>query len=143
MSIIKKFELFDTTSYYRWFKDEESNYRFEDDLGTKFLVEFHKIGDVSEMFWYYFDTTTQSWSLEVIKTNIYRLLPTVLGEILKDYIFDNPDVMTILIRGKHEKFEKSPVSKRTRIFHAWLQKNPIQDFDLSLVENEIYLEKIL
>lgn len=141
MLIIKKFELFNTSIGHEWSRDEEYNYRFDDEKGTKFLVEFHKVGDLSELFWYYYDDTIQSWSLDVVKTNILKLLPTILGEILKDYINNNPDIYTILIRGKHEKFEKSPVSKRTRIIYKWLETNPIENFELSSVVNEIYLER--
>ena len=118
-------------TYYYFFSDGKNEFRVEIDRRPE--------GEAEILYRVKNDT---EWTFDIVQTNIYRLLKTIFGSIIPDFISKNDWCQMITIKGLGKENEKEPISKRTKIYYRYLKNNPIQGWELDRYANEIYLDKI-
>lgn len=145
MKYLKTFKIFEKIESYPWRfekKDDEiSIYYFEDDFENQFKVEIERYSENSIEI-KYFVKINNEWTYEEVKTNIYKVTETVLGQILNDYLSQNSWVEEIKIVGVGKKVEKDQITLRTKLYLRYLNNNPMSGWELENEENEIYLNRI-
>lgn len=138
-------------------------YEFEDDeLGYQYQVEFKnksigpKLSDEYEMFYYVYEEHTQQWSVSRLTgANIYRVIKTVFGNILSDFLEIESSVKgnalhkkrikpcnKLKIVGLSKKLERSYKSQRTMVYLRFLIRNPLPGFRLETFGNYINLIRL-
>lgn len=124
-------------------------YSFEDIVGNKYLVEFKNIpilrtGDLSTTFeLLYFVLNDDHYSVsKVVNVNPYRVLKTVFGDILNDFINRFSWTKTIYFVGLAKEREREYISSRTKMYVRYLTMNPIPGYRLQNSGNSIKLDKI-
>lgn len=123
-------------------------YEFEDMVGNRYLVEFKNIpldrrktlSNVYELLYYVFDKEYYSVS-KIVNVNPYRVLETVFGNILNDFISRCPWATKIYFVGLSKDREKEFVSSRTKIYKRYLDMNPPVGFTVQQSGNNIQLTK--
>lgn len=140
MKHLRNFGIFETVGTYRFEFDESENcYSFSDGKNN-FEVEFSLIDEETyELKW--FLERNGLYTYDIVNSNIYRLLNTILGEILRDFISRTPDCSHILMHGMSKTKEKSEITQRTNVYYRFLVNNPIPGWSLDRYRNEIYLDK--
>lgn len=141
MKHITNFRIFESVEPYPYEFDESENcYSFSDGK-NKFEVEFSYIAedDLYDLKW--FLDKNGIYTYDIVNSNIYRLLNTIMGKILRDFIEKNDDCRHILIHGMSKRNEKSEITQRTNVYYRFLKNNPIYGWDLDRYQNEIYLDK--
>ena len=124
------FELVSTT-------DNKDKYSFEDINENKYLVEFKSLpgikGDLSTTWeLVYFVHNEDHYSVsKVVNVNPFRVLQTVFGDILNDFIKRRSWVKTITLEGLAKDKEREYVSQRTKMYVRFLERNPISGYKLS------------
>lgn len=119
-------------TYYYFFSDETNDFRVEIDRKPEGEVEL-----------LYRVKVDNSWSFEVVPTNIYKVMKTIFTDILNDFISKNDWCQMITIKGLGKDVESEAITKRTKIYYRYLQRNPIEGWQLDKYGNEIYLDKII
>jgi hypothetical protein len=131
--------------------DRKVKYEFSDDFGNEFLVVFTNdpigpkmkpmLGNSYEVTYFVKDGTGQ-WSVDtIVSTNIYRLMRTVLGDVLKDFLQTRPWVSTLRLEGLAKDGELGQ-TKRTKLYLRHLMSNPLPGFRIEQVStNRINLIK--
>ena len=118
-------------TYYYFFSDGHNKFRVE--IGRRPEGEAEILYCVKD---------NNEWTFKIVPTNIYKILKTIFGEIIPDFISKNDWCQMITIKGLGKGTEKEPITKRTKIYYRYLQNNPIQGWKLDRYGNEIYLDKI-
>lgn len=119
-------------TYYYFFSDGINDFRVEIDRKPECEVEI-----------LYRVKVDNSWSFEVVPTNIYKVMKTIFTDILNDFISKNDWCQMITIKGLGKDVESESITKRTKIYYRYLQRNPIKGWQLDKYGNEIYLDKII
>ena len=124
-------------------------YSFIDVVGNKYLVELKntpvgKVGILSNIYeLVYFVEDKGEYSVsKIVNVNPYRVLQTVFGDILNDFISRCSWAKTIYFIGLSKDRERDYVSSRTKVYYRYLQNNPIDGWEIDRYSNEIYLNKI-
>ena len=124
-------------------------YTFNDVVGNKYLVEFKnksvtKTGDLSnvyELLYYVEDEGSYSVS-KIVNVNPYKVLQTVFGDILNDFMKRCSWAKEIFFVGLSKDKEKDYVSSRTRIYKRYLDMNPPSGFSVRQGGNTIKLKRL-
>lgn len=119
-------------TYYYFFSDGINDFRVEIDRKPEGEVEI-----------LYRVKNGETWSFNIVPTNIYRVLKTIFSDILKDFINNNEWCQMITIKGLGKEVENEPITKRTKVYYRFLKNNPIEGWELDRYGNEIYLDKII
>lgn len=129
-------------------------YWLEDNYGNEFLVVFKNdtigpsmkpiLGNSYEMTYYTKDPETLEWSVSyIVNTNVYRLIQTILGDILSDFVETRPWVNKIRLEGLAKKGE-TDITKRTKLYLRYFTNNPLPGFKIDKIStNRINLVKII
>ena len=132
--------------------DRKVKYEFTDDYGNDFLVVFNNdpigpknkpmLGNSYELTYFAKDPKTGEWSIDaLVSTNVYRVVQTVLGDVLSDFVAERPWVSVIRLEGLAKDGEVGK-SKRTKLYLRYLESNPLPDFRTEIVStNRINLVK--
>lgn len=132
--------------------DKNVKYEFSDEFGNEFLVQFKNdtvgpkfrpvLGNSYELTYFAKDPRTGKWSIgAIVSTNIYKVVQTVIGNILPKFLETRPWVSTIRLEGLPKDGEVG-VSKRTRLYQRFLERNPLPGFRIQSVSaNRFNLEK--
>ena len=123
--------------------DKKVKYEFTDDYGNDFLVVFNNdpigpinkpmLGNSYELTYFVRDPETGDWSIDsLVSTNVYRVVQTVLGDILSDFVKERPWVSVIRLEGLAKDGEIGK-SKRTKLYLRFLESNPLPDFRIEMV----------
>lgn len=123
-------------------------YTFEDVIGNKYLVEFKNIpvnkksslSNVYELLYYVYSDGYYTVS-KIVNVNPYRVLQTVFGDILNDFIKKCPWATNIYFIGLGKDREKEFVTSRTKIYSRYLDMNPPVGFIVKQSGNTIQLTK--
>ncbi len=95
-----------------------------------------------ELSYYVYDESNQSYtSTKIVNVNPYRILQTVFGDIINDFIRRKPLVKKITMFGLSKDREKHFISQRTRMYVRYLERNPIPGFTMTNYNNTINLIK--
>lgn len=143
-------------------KDTNVKYEFVDDFGNKFLVVFKndtvgpafskRVGDSWEVIYLVeVDSTDNSvkktewggrfWSIEkVVSTNIYKVVATVLGDITTNFLSNRPETRMLRLEGLSKDGE-SGLTKRTKLYKRFLDRNPIDGYSVEDKGNRIFIVK--
>ena len=123
-------------------------YEFDDDFGNRYLVEFKNIksgktiGTEYELVYFVWDEKIKNYSVsKLTKTNPYRTTETIFGDILKNFLKRNSWVKKVRIEGLSKDFEKEYISQRTKMYVRYLERNPIDGYQMKNFGNKIYLIK--
>ncbi len=124
-------------------------YTFEDVIGNRYLVEFKNIpvrkpgelSNVYELLYYVEDEGSYSVS-KIVNVNPYRVLQTVFGDILNDFIVRCNLAKEIFFVGLGKDTEKHFVTSRTRIYKRYLDMNPPKGFMVRQAGNAIQLRRL-
>lgn len=124
-------------------------YSFIDVVGNKYLVELKnipvskvgKLSNVYELLYFVEDKGEYSVS-KIVNVNPYRVLQTVFGDILNDFISKCSWAKTIYFVGLSKDREKEYISSRTRVYKRYLDMNPVPGFRVQQSGNAIQLIKI-
>jgi hypothetical protein len=130
--------IFESVESYNFEIIDDSHYYFNDDFENEFMVEFNKIDNESVEV-VYLVKDDNKWTYKEVKTNIFKITKTILGEILPNFIEKNDWVEEILIKGLSKENESDFISKRTKWYFRFLNNNPIPGWTLDKSGNEIYL----
>lgn len=138
--------LFEGVESYQWRiisnNDKMIEYKFTDISDNKYKVAFTKNSyDMTyELTYYVHDKDYYSVS-KVVNTNPYKILQTVFGDILNDFI-KNKSPKKIVINGLSKDKERSYISQRTKMYVRYLERNNIKGYKLSHHGNRINLTKL-
>ena len=132
------------------------NYEFTDSNNNKYLVQFKNdaigpkskpvLGRCYELTYYVWDDEINNWNVnKIVNTNLYRVLHTVFGEILNDFLNNRPWVNRIRLEGLAKEREREYLTQRTKAYLRHLRNNPIDGFDIenfgnnriTLIKNKI------
>jgi hypothetical protein len=124
-------------------------YSFIDLVGNKYLVELKNIpvakagvlSNVYELLYFVEDKGEYSVS-KIVNVNPYRVLQTVFGDILNDFIGRCSWAKNIYFVGLSKDREKDYISSRTRVYKRYLDMNPVPGFKVQQSGNAIQLTKI-
>lgn len=154
MKHLKYFKLFEESNSYKSSinlvrdDDYQIDYTFSDDLSNKFLVQFSNISDDSllseeyKMCYFVYDKDIQNWSVsKTVKSNPYRIIRTVLGDILHDFIKRKPSCNIITFEGLSKETQKDLISQRTKSYFRFLERNPLHGFSLANYGNRFILTR--
>ena len=133
--------------YLKHFNESISSYNFKFDGETYeftdgeniFEVEFTLEDDIYELKWYL--NKDGVYTYDIINGNIYRIMETIFGKILNDFIQKNENCDSILIKGMAKNKERQGITQRTNVYFRYLRTHPISGWTLDKYQNEIYLDK--
>lgn len=124
-------------------------YSFQDVEGNSYLVEFKNIpiakeGQLSHVYelMYYVDDDGQYSVYKIVNVNPYRVLKTIFGDILNDFIKRCRRAKIIYFVGLAKETESQYVTSRTRIYKRYLDMNPVSGFRIQQAGNSIQLIRI-
>ncbi len=138
--------IFEGVDSYQWKNISDNGkmieYKFTDISDNKYKVAFTKNSyDMTyELTYYVHDKDYYSVS-KVVNTNPYKILQTVFGDILNDFI-KKKNPKKIVINGLSKDKERSYVSQRTKMYVRYLERNNINGYKLSHHGNRINLTKL-
>ena len=95
-------------TYYYFFSDGQNEFRVEIDRRPEGEAEI-----------LYRVKTGNDWTFDIVQTNIYRILKTIFGSIIPDFIEKNNWCEMITIKGLGKETEKESTSKRTPSLPRW------------------------
>lgn len=117
--------------------DKKVKYGFSDEFGNEFLVVFTNdtvgpssrpmLGNSYELTYFTKDSSGKWSTSEVVSTNVYKVVQTVLGDVLSNFIEDRPWVSAIRLEGLPKEGETGK-SKRTKLYQRYLEANPVPGF---------------
>ena len=121
------------------------DYKFSDDLGNEFLVQFknitignNKLGKDYTFSYFVWDNNINNWSVyKTIKSNPFRIVNTVLGDIMDDFIKRKSWINKIQFEGLPKDNESEYQSKRTKMYLRFLKENPKSDFKVVNYGNNV------
>ena len=127
---------------FKWDKTPDDKYHFEDDSENEYLVEFVKKSKGKyELKFFGQGEHWGEWTLYVLTGgNIFRITETIFGDILNDFIKSN-NPSEVFICGLGREKEREYVTSRTKVYHRYLERNPITGYSLTLIGNNIYVRK--
>lgn len=153
MKFLKTYRLFELVKSYNWSylgntegyqADSNQQYKFTDDYNNEFIVEFIKKSNESdevELKWFVTEGGSNNMN-KVVNGNPFRILETILSEILIDYLNRNQWVALLYMQGLGKDQEKELETQRTRLYVRHLKNNPIPGYELYHGGNDIELIKI-
>jgi hypothetical protein len=145
MKHLLRFKLFEAVQSYDWkFDGQDGNcwiYYFDDESGNQFRVEIERHPE-NEVEIRYLVKDGDDWNYKEVKTNVWKITETVMGQILKDFLSKNDWVQSVKIVGLGKVVENEPITQRTKLYWRYLNNNPIDGWELDRYGNEIYLDKI-
>ena len=114
-------------------------YEFTDSNENRYLVQFKNdtigpktkpmLGKCYELTYYVWDEDVNNWNVnKLVNTNLYRVLHTVFGVILIDFLEKKPWVHQIRLEGLAKEQEREYVTQRTKAYLRHLKNNPIPNF---------------
>jgi hypothetical protein len=145
-------------------KDTNVKYQFLDDFGNKFLVVFKndtigpefskRVGDSWEVIYLvevdsndkvkkteWPNKSGRFWSIEkIVPTNIYKVVATVLGDITTNFLSNRPETRMLRLEGLSKDGE-SGLTKRTKLYKRFLDRNPIDGYSVEDKGNRIFIVK--
>jgi hypothetical protein len=147
--------IYESIESYKWeFISDNNflvNYEFVDLLGNKYLVEFKNDYDkvcnrkiLSKQYeLVYFVKDGEEYNVsKIVNVNPYRTLKTILEGILIDFLERKPWVKSIRMEGLRKESEDSEyITKRTKLYMRYLERNPVSGFTLKQIVNTIKLNK--
>jgi hypothetical protein len=132
------------------------NYEFTDLNDNRYLVQFKNdtvgpksnpvLGKCYELTYYVWDEEINNWNVnKLVNTNLYKVLVTVFGTILNDFIKRKPWVTRIRFEGLAKEQEREYVTQRTKAYLRHLRNNPVPNFSvenfgnnrITLIKNKI------
>lgn len=124
------------------------DYEFEDHLGNKFLVQFKNIthnGRLSKEYtfsYFVWDVDNDNWSVsKEIDSNPYRIVRTVLGDILNDFINRKRWCGRIYFEGLSKESQREYISQRSKFYLRFLEQNPVNGFNMANYGNKFILTR--
>jgi hypothetical protein len=152
LKYLKTYKLFEKVQSFNWtfLGDAEGyqeganqQYSFSDNE-NEYLVEFTKKSpayDEVELKWFVVEDGITNMN-RVVNSNPFRILETILGEILIDYLNRNEWVGLLYMQGLGKDIEKELETQRTRFYVRYLKNNPVPGYELYHGGNDIELVKI-
>jgi hypothetical protein len=150
MIYLKKYKLFENSTPYEfeilssvdepWKSDDSIFYKFIDGVNT-FRVEFDRMPQNEAEVSYRVLNKDLKWTFEMVESNIFRIMETIFGRIIPDFIKKNDWCNSITIKGLGKGHEKEQITQRTKVYWRYLQKNTIDGWNIDRYGNEIYLDK--
>lgn len=123
-------------------------YEFFDIVGNRYLVEFKNIAiaskEILSSFYelVYFVEDNGSFSVsKIVNVNPYKILQTVLGDILEDFSLNCRNAKIIYVVGLAKEREKNFITSRTKIYKRYLDMNPPKEFNVQQKGNSIELRR--
>ena len=142
MKHLLTYKLFESVQSYDWSFDEQDGvYYFEDEFNNQFRVEIDRHPE-NEVEIRYLTKDGDKLTFKEVKTNVFRVTETVMGQILKDFLSKNDWVQSVKIVGLGKTTEKEAITQRTKLYWRYLTNNPMDGWELDKYGNEIYLDKI-
>ena len=81
------------------------------------------------------------WSIEkIVPTNIYKVVATVLGDITTKFLSNRPETRMLRLEGL-SKYGESGLTKRTKLYKRFLDRNPIDGYLVEDKGNRIFIVK--
>jgi len=81
------------------------------------------------------------WSIEkIVPTNIYKVVATVLGDITTNFLSNRPETRMLRLEGLSKNGE-SGLTKRTKLYKRFLDRNPIDGYSVEDKGNRIFIVK--
>ena len=81
------------------------------------------------------------WSIEkIVPTNIYKVVATVLGDITTKFLSNRPETRMLRLEGL-SKYGESGLTKRTKLYKRFLDRNPIDGYSVEDKGNRIFIVK--
>lgn len=124
-------------------------YSFIDIVGNKYLVEFKnitigRVGDLSNTYelLYYVESEGSYSVSKIVNVNPYRILKTVFGDILNDFVIRYSWIKEILFIGLAKEREREYITSRTKMYKRYLDMNPINGFSITQTGNTIKLRRL-
>jgi hypothetical protein len=146
--------IYESIESYKWEFISDNDflvkYTFTDLSGNEYLVEFKndydKVGDkkiLSKQYEIsYFVKDGENYNVKkIVNVNPYRTLKTILDEILIDFLNRKPWINSIRIEGLRKDSERDFITKRTKLYMRYLERNPVSGFTLKQIGNTIKLNK--
>lgn len=139
---------------YKLIKDSDSviQYMFNDIKNNKYLVDFTFHSDnlkesrdpndlKYELTYRVFNKSLNRYDLGTLTgVNPWKVISTVFGDILNDFIGNHPDVGEIYIYGMPKENQSDfEETTRSKLYKRFLNRNCPEGWYLELYRNEIYL----
>ena len=106
------------------------DYEFEDDLGNHFFVQFKNItsnGKLTKEYtfsYFVWDQDIENWSVtKEVGSNPFRIVRTVLGDVLNDFIKRKLWCSRIHFEGLSSEQERDYISRRSKMYLRFLEQN--------------------
>lgn len=138
MRHLKYFKLFQESNSYKTSvnlaRDDNYHvdYTFEDDLGNHFFVQFKNItsnGKLTKEYtfsYFVWDQDIENWSVtKEVGSNPFRIVRTVLGDVLNDFIKRKLWCSRIHFEGLSSEQERDYISRRSKMYLRFLEQNPL------------------
>lgn len=124
------------------------DYEFVDLLDNRFLVQFKNITRGNKLtkeytFSYFvWDQDIENWSVtKEVGSNPFRIVKTVLGYILNDFTNRKLWCSRIYFEGLSSEREREYVSRRSKMYLRFLEKNPLNGWSMSNYGNKFILTR--
>lgn len=108
------------------------DYEFDDLLGNRFLVQFKNLtrsGKLTKEYtfsYFVWDQDIENWSVtKEVGSNPFRIIRTVLGDILNDFMKRKLWCSRIYFEGLSSEQERDYISRRSKMYLRFLQQNPL------------------
>ena len=124
--------------------ENEIQYSFTDVNNNKYLVDFdikNHLDKSYELTFRVFNNELDRYDLNMLTgVNPWKVMSTVLGDILQDFIRNHPQVNSIYIFAIPQEGQ-SPLKETTRskLYKRFLERNCPEGWKLDFRRNEIYL----
>ena len=114
-------------------------YQFTDIENNRYLVQFKNdtvgtkknpiLGNSYELTYYVWDDEVGDWNVnKIVNSNVWRVLHTIFGVVLEDFILKHSWVNSIRLEGLAKEREKEFITQRTKLYLRHLKNNPINGF---------------
>ena len=108
------------------------DYEFYDILGNHFFVQFKNItsnGKLTKEYtfsYFVWDQDIENWSVtKEVGSNPFRIVRTVLGDVLNDFIKRKLWCSRIHFEGLSSEQERDYISRRSKMYLRFLEQNPL------------------
>ena len=126
------------------------DYEFYDILGNHFFVQFKNItsnGKLTKEYtfsYFVWDQDIENWSVtKEVGSNPFRIVRTVLGDVLNDFIKRKLWCSRIHFEGLSSEQERDYISRRSKMYLRFLEQNPLSGWSWVNYGNKFILSRKL